>query len=643
MAFNPDEYLAKQKPAAFDPDAYLAAKTTPSASSASSETPRRSLLDTATGAIVNFPSSAARLVGQTAAGMAQMAGNPAQFAKDLGELVTGAYARYLPKEWIQRPDLAAEWIAKADAVGGMARNRYGSVEALKNTIATDPAAFLADVSTLAGVGGALLPGRAGAAFTAASRVTDPLRVSGVLPVAERLGSFASRTGGVLARGPKTNVLLEATEGRAPEVINALRNQPEIVPGALPTAGEAAAPTGITEYAALQERARRQLPTPYFAREQAQNAARVAAIREVGGTPLDLATAQKVREATAKTNYDAAGRQLVDVDPTFTALLDRPSMDLVLTRAKRLAAERNKPFSIGRTAPEQKIPGRNLGAGWQGPETVIPAQTAKYPVESMHFVKMAFDDLIKDPATFGIGKVEAGAIAGTRREFLNWLEGKASDYGAARATFARQSGPINQMEVGQYLEQRMTAPLGEDAYKLRPGVFASAVREAPQTIKKATTGGARFENLSDVLTPDQIKIVEDVKRDFERQALYQTQVQRAGAAGPQAAKAGTEQVQRVVGGVSIPNPLETVVTFANAMLKRFAGKIDRKLAVEIATEMLDPQTAAAALEQAQRRAANVAATGATIRGTGRAAARAATPSAVVTNALAAQQNQNALVE
>lgn len=638
-----------QKPAA-DPFAEFAdvSKTDPfaefadAASIAKTPPATRSAADTAISAVRNFPRDLLKIGREAAVGMAQMAGNPAQFAKDLGELVTGTYARYLPKEWVQRPDLAAEWIAKADAVGGIYRNRYGSVEALKNTIATEPAAFLADVSTLAGAGGALLPGRAGAAFTTASRFTDPFRVSGVMPLMERAGGFASRVGGVLARGPKTNVLLEATEGRAPEVINALRNQPEIVPGALPTAGEAAAPTGVTRYAALQENARAQMPSEYFARSQAQNTARVAAIREVGGTPLDLATAQKVREATAKTNYGAAGRQLVDVDPTFTALLDRPSMDLVLTRAKRLAAERNKPFSIGRTAPEQKIPGRNLGAGWQEPETVIPAQTAKYPVESMHFVKMAFDDLIKDPATFGIGKVEAAAIAGTRREFLNWLEGKASDYGAARATFARQSGPINQMEVGQYLEGKLASALQGDV-ALRPGVFAGAVEAAPQTIKRATSGAARYESLSDILTPDQLKIVEDVRQDLARQASYREQAQAARIAGPQAARAGTEQVQKVAGGVSIPNPLETVVTVANALLKRLAGKIDRKLAIEIATEMLDPQTAAAALEQAQRRAANVAATGAVIRGTGRAAARAATPSAVVTNALAAQQNQNALAE
>ena len=581
---------------------------------ATDEIPQRTWGETALSAARQLPGSVARFVGETATGLAKMAGSPYQAAKGLSELITGAYARYLPPEWIKRPDLAAEWIAKADAVGGMYRDRYGSVEALKNTIATDPAVFLADVSTLAGAGGALLPGRAGAALTTASRFTDPLRVTGVLPLAERAGRMASRVGGVLARGPKTNVLLEATEGRAPEVINALRAQTEIVPGAVPIAGEAAAPTGVTRYAALQETARQQMPTEYFAREQAQNAARVAAIRQIGGDKATLDAAKAARSAEAQTLYGAAGVQPVKIDAVARNLLTRPSMQIAVERARKLAAEDGVTWGAGKT----------------------------YTAADAHYVKLALDDLTRDPATFGIGKVEAGKIADTRNAFVSWLEKQVPDYGTARSAFRARSAPINQMEVGQYLEGKLTSALQDEA-KLRPGVFAGAVEAAPQTIKRATTGGARYEKLSDVLTPDQIKVVEDVKRDLARQASYEAQVQRSRTVGPGAARAGTEQVQKVTGGVAIPNPLETVVTVANALLKRLAGKIDRKLAIEIATEMLDPQTAAAALEQAQRRAANVAATGAVIRGTGRVAARAATPSAVVANALAAQQNQNALAE
>ena len=634
MAFDPDKYLAQKKPSAapaFDPDAYLA-QTAPS------EIPTgRTWAQVGREAVTNIPSSGMQMLK----GLYTAVTQPRETLEQLGEVLTGAYARFIPEEWMARPDKAQEFIQKANAVGGVYRDRYGSVEALKNTIATDPVGFAADVSTLAGAGAVAAPGRTGQVLGTVSRVTDPTRVvTAPIALTGRAGVNALRR---VATGGKANVLLEAAEGRAPEIINALRQQPEIVPGAMPTAGEAATPVGATRFAALQESAEKILPSEYMARRQAQDTARAAAIREVGGTPVQLETARKVRDATAKTNYGAAAKQLVEGDEVFDALLARPSMDRVMSRARQLASERNQPFVIGQTAPEQRVPSAILGPeGTPLGETVIPAQTAQYPVQSMHYVKMAFDDLIRDPATFGIGKSEAAAIAGTRGEFLNWLENKAGMYGAARETFRRQSGPINQMEVGQYLESKLTSALqGEE--KLRPAAFAGAVEAAPQTIKKSTQGAVRFEKLSDVLTPDQVKIVEDVRKDLARQAKYREQARAARPAGPSAETAGSQLLVEAAGGVTMPTLLNRVTTVANAILKRLAGKIDRKLAIEIATDLLEPETAALALEVAQRRAGNVQEVATAVRRGGAAAQRAAAPAAVAANALATAENRNQLRE
>jgi hypothetical protein len=632
MAFDPDAYLAQKKPAAasgFDPDAYLAQQRQDVMPTG------RTWSQVGREAISNIPESGAKLLG----GLYTAVTRPRETLEQLGEVLTGAYARFIPQEWMARPDKAAEFIAKADAVGGVYRDRYGSVEALKNTIATDPVGFAADVSTLAGAGAVAAPGRAGQVLGTVSRVTDPTRViTAPAAAAGRAGINALERAAI---GGKANVLLEAAEGRAPDIINALRQQPEIVPGATPTAGEAAAPVGATRFSALQESAEKILPSAYMARRQQQDAARAASIREVGGTPLQLETAKKVRDATAKTNYGTAGKQLVDVDDVFRDLLSRPSMDKVMARAANLAAERKQPFVIGKDMPEQRIPSSILGPGGvPAREVVVPAQVAQYPVQSLHHVKMAFDDMIRDPATFGIGKSEAAAIAGTRAEFLNWLEGKASSYKGARETFARQSGPINQMEVGQYLESKLTSAL-QGEQKLRPAAFAGAVEAAPQTIQRATVGAPRYEKLSDVLTPDQVNIVENIRKDLARQALYREQARAARPAGPSAETAGTQLLVEAAGGVTMPTLLNRVTTVANAILKRLAGKIDRKLAIEIATDMLQPETAALALEAAQRRAGTVQEITGGVRRAGAAAQRAAAPAAVVTNALAgaeARQNQ-----
>jgi hypothetical protein len=576
-------------------------------------------------AILNFPASAQKY----AQGFAEAISDPRKTLEQLGEVLTGTYARFIPQEWMARPDKAQEFIEKANAAGGMLRDRYGSIDALKNTIATDPVGFAADVSTLAGVGGATLPGRAGQIAAKTSRVTDPLRFTAVLPAAEKFGGMVMSGGGTALRGAKTNVLMEAAEGRAPEIINALRQQPQIVPGAMPTAGEAAAilefpatpggppQQGVTRFAALQRSAEDVLPSEYRAREQAQQAARVNYLRQIGGTDAanqaTLKNLKDYRSAEAKILYGQASNKPVASDSTLSGLLERPSMQKAVDRARQLAAEEGATFSVA--------PGL-------GPQ--------QYKVGDLHYVKLALDDMIGDPAAFGIGKVEAGKITGTRNEFLKWLETKTPEYKTARETFATRSKPISQMEVGEFLEKKLMGAKGEE----RPGVFATAVREAPTTIKKAT-GQPRFEKLSDVLAPNQVKIVEDIQKDLRRQLAAQEQAAAARRAGPQATQAGTNVLIEAVGGVTAPNYLNSIMTTINAALKRLAGKIDRKVALQIATDMLTPEQAALALEQASRRSARVSAVGAPIRGAGRVISRAATPAAAVSNALAETENRNAL--
>jgi hypothetical protein len=68
-----------------------------------------------------------------------------------------------------------------------------------------------------------------------------------------------------------------------------------------------------------------------------------------------------------------------------------------------------------------------------------------------------------------------------------------------------------MEVGQYLEGKLTAPLKGGTE--RAGVFATAVEDAPGTLKRATTNEARFKALTDVLTPDQMAVITAIRDDL----------------------------------------------------------------------------------------------------------------------------------
>jgi hypothetical protein len=390
---------------------------------------------------------------------------------------------------------------------------------------------------------------------------------------------------------------------------------------------------------MGESAARTTPTPFFEREQTQKAAQLAAVQQVGKTPAELKAAESIRSATARELYGISDKAMVPADKTFTGLLDRPSMDKVIARASELAAEKGIPFQIGQNRPPQTIASAILDAeGRPMGVTTIPGEVAKYPGSSLHMMKMAFDDLIKNPERFGIGANEVGAINSTRGKFLNWVEDKAPDYKTARETFAAQSKPINQMQVGQFLEGKLTPALGEETARLRAAGYAGALDQAPGTIKRAT-GQSRFDELSQVMTPDQIKVLESVRDDLARAKLAESQASAARGAGPNVNLMGTE----TLGNVRAPNFINNVTTVANDILRRLQGKLDQKLAIELAAEMLDPAAAAAALEKALARQAKGEKMADPFKKTGKAASQVLRTPAVV-NMLAPQsENQNALAQ
>lgn len=644
MADNPFAQYAPKQEAAANPFAQFAAAESTSGIPA----PRRSysLSEVPLEAGKNLPTSAGQFVG----GVVQAVTSPLQTLTGLLDLGAGALRNSLPKsvsgfidKFDSDPAAAQRASEVASAVGGMYKDRYGSYDAIKRTFAEDPVGTAADLSTLLTGGGAaatkLGATQTGAAMSRAGNIINPMRP--IAPVIEAPFKLAGKAAGAVynALDPKSTAYLTAVEGRGPEIVNALRNQTEIVPGSLPTAAQAAAPVGATRFSAMGESAARTTPTPFFEREQAQKAAQLAAVQQVGKTPADLKAAEATRSATARELYGISDEAMVAADKTFAGLLDRPSMDKVIARASELAAEKGVPFQIGQNRPAQTIASSILDAeGKPMGVTTIPGEVAKYPGSSLHMMKMAFDDLTKNPERFGIGANEVGAINATRGKFLNWVEDKAPAYKTARETFAAQSKPINQMQVGQFLEGKLTPALGEETARLRAAGYAGALDQAPGTIKRAT-GQSRFDELSQVMTPDQIKVLESVRDDLARAKLAESQASAARGAGPNVNLMGTE----TLGNVRAPNFINNVTTVANDILRRLQGKLDQKLAIELAADMLDPAAAAAALEKALARQAKGEKMADPFKKTGKAASQVLRTPAAVNMLAPATENQNALTQ
>jgi len=567
--------------------------------------------ETATRAASNILPSTGKLISDVAGAVT----SPVETMEGLIQLTSGGMAKILPDFIMQYavPEKRKQAVDVANAVGGVYKQKYGTEEGFKRALAEDPASVAADLSILFS-GGSSLAGKAGLGRTAnalatGAKYTNPLTpiIAGATAAAPVVGKAAAIPVNYLrdVTNPKLAALTTAAEGRGQQIVNALRGQTEIVPGSIPTAGQAAAPVGATRYAALQAEVAKQLPTEYLERANQQAAARVAQIQDVGKTEAELNAATKLRSQVTDPLYTAARQagNVVDVNPILAKIDDVIAKN---PGNKELLTEFNA------------IRGGLVDANG------IPRTNAQEIASAIDGLKSA------------LAKKENAFIKKQLTALKNDLTKAVPGYETAQQTFATMSKPINQMEVGQYLENKLTGSLSEG--KLRPGVFAGAVKEAPTTLKRVT-GESRFNTLDEVLTPDQMGKVQSVIDDLARDETFNIQA-RAGAKGGEVLPA------TAIG--TIPNWLNKVVTAANMIITRLQGKIDKATAIDLATEMLNPAKAAASMEKALARQAKSAATGAKVKAAAKATADVAKSpkSLVVVNALAAQQqaqNQNALAQ
>src|SRR5262249_7186824 len=123
----------------------------------------------------------------------------------------------------------------------------------------------------------------------------------------------------------------------------------------------------------------------------------------------------------------------------------------------------------------------------------------------------------------------------------------------------------------------------------------------------------------------------------RNATTAEMAKRGAEAAPKLRKAGTE----ALGSLHAPNLLTRITSLVNDVLVRLKGQVDEQTAIRIATEMLDPDAAAGALEQALARKARFAKRTAPVRATARSAAEIlrSPVTGVAANAYARMQRQD----
>jgi hypothetical protein len=510
--------------------------------------------------VLRGAASTADIIAESVPGMAAMAAYPFQRAAGL---VTGQSAE----------DVAASQARVLGAVSAPVGRMTGVSEtpSYQNNLAKQALGFVAENMDK---GADWISGQTGLPKP------DVMNMMQVVMSAAPVKVPGAKTAGTAARAavqkgrdiidPKTAFYTDLAEGRGSALLAAARApEAEIIPGVRPTFAQATADVGLPRVAAVGEQAAKKLPTEALALKDVQEAGRVSQLRAIERTPEARARAERVREARSEPLYQAAetAGNVVNVQPVLTTIDDliakNPGNQPLLVEMRRLRK--------GLTQP---------GKDPQGNPILVPRTNAKEVASTIDGLKSA------------IAKEDNKFIKGELTQIKDDLTAAIPSMKEAQAAFKKGSKPINQMDVGKYLREKLEAPVPEGGQ--RASVFAGAVREAPRTIKQALKGGPTYEKLTDILSPAQKANVDRVLMDLSRDQRVKELAQMGREAAPDLAMPA--------GKAERLNLLNRLATIANVIIDRLEGKINEKLAVEIASEFLDADKAAAALETAMRRSA-----------------------------------------
>jgi hypothetical protein len=442
---------------------------------------------------------------------------------------------------------AKELLNKADVALGLAPQETG-MQAMKRS--TGNIAEGAAFEVAGGVAGKVLNKLADVGTAVAGKVADINQLPKQL--AAKIARKSFETPANVAAG--RNALQEAIKaGDDVTAQQALAQGKVVAPGA---------------QAVIQKTISKTSPGVQATKELADEAARMSTIKEI--TP-DLDAAVKVRKAAADPFYKTADAAIVPIDSDVAAVLARMP-EGTLAAAANLAKMEGRPFIMGKTTAPVMQPTGVLDAAGNPVMREIPGNTAELTGESMHYIRRALSDVAYGSPASGIGRDTQIAARGLLDDYLKVFESKVPEYGQARAIFSDLSAPVNQAQVLKEMASVLEKPGGGE----RIGPFLNVLgRGETAMLKRAGGKGApRYEALSEVLTPEQLRTVRGVADELAAEASIGKQI----SAGQELA---TKLLKDELPNYRLPNIFNVIATTANKVLDTLGVKVGEKTIKELA--------------------------------------------------------------
>jgi hypothetical protein len=284
-----------------------------------------------------------------------------------------------------------------------------------------------------------------------------------------------------------------------DTLNRMNNATELVPGSQPTVAEVAESGGL---AAMQRQAQAANPDIFTPRKMSQVQARREAAYEVAGDAGKKELFETARADAADLLYKDAHKQVLNInrDPVTGKMLPKSERDAA---AAEIASLLDKP-AIQDAMKDAIIFAKNKGINIKDP---------KGSILGLDYTKRALD---KQIAAAG-SDTEKGVLMGVKEELMAFLQKQSPKYAEAVATYAEASKPINQMQVGEYLKNKLIPALGEEGGLLneRGNAYAEALRNLTETAKPAT--GFKGSTLENVFAdnPVHLKTLQNIAQDIAR--------------------------------------------------------------------------------------------------------------------------------
>lgn len=404
--------------------------------------------------------------------------------------------------------------------------------------------------------------------------------------------FQTQANRLYAQGKTLNVVGGEL---SPEIITALENAK---PGE--TAMQAAVPAGSTEFSAFGGKTlNRYAPTTQQAIKDAQEAARIEQLRSIGRdkpspddpkTNLELAISS--RNKVANNLY---GEAMAADDIRLNTLAEKAQIskggieqgtsgEIPLHPAVEKIAQDSTIQDIANEALKRK------------PELGNPLVSLRGLDEMLNTIN---DDLrnIASKNPTNLAKATERNLLASKNKILEAIQGTdktpglSPKYDAARRIYADMSTPINQMKIGQILEDSLASTM--EGGSERSALFKNKIKAAEQLIKN-TTGQQRYDSLSKLFTKEQMAKIDDIVAQLDRDSRLN-----------ELASSGSAKINAEVEAIAGKTPLGVNVmnrewTIAQSLINRAKGIHGTKTLSELAVSLQDPIFTAKLMKDATQR-------------------------------------------